>query len=361
MSEHGSVQTPAWLKRAGLVLGLLALIIILLLPAPEGLPWAGKAALASASLLAIWWMTEALPIPVTSLLPLLLFPLLGVMSMQEAASPYADQLVFLFLGGFILAMGVERSGLHKRIALHVIRLTGSGSSRLVLGFMIATAGLSMWMSNTATVMLMLPIAMAVLARMNVADAEETDPHIAPALLLGIAYAASIGGTGTLIGTPPNIVLAGVMRKLYPSGPEIGFVQWMLFGVPLVALFLPLTWLLLVRLLPTTRLKKTPSSSLAAMNVQAELAGLGKLRPTEKRVLLVFLCTAASWIFRAPLDLGGIQLPGLTDVLPQLTDAMIAIAAGVTLFFMPGESGARLFSWNDAVSYTHLTLPTSDLV
>ena len=202
------------------------------------------------------------------------------------------------------------------------------------------------MSNTATVMLMLPIAMAVLARITDEDSQTADPHIAPALLLGIAYAASIGGVGTLIGTPPNIVLAGVMRKLYPASPEIGFVQWMLFGVPLVVLFLPLAWLLLAHVLPTTKLKHAPRSPLADLSVHAELARLGKLRPVEKRVLVTFLATAACWIFRVPIDLGGFHVPGISEILPQVTDATIAIAAGVTLFFMPGESGARLLTWDD---------------
>jgi solute carrier family 13 (sodium-dependent dicarboxylate transporter), member 2/3/5 len=348
MSKGSAIQTPVMMRRLGLILGAAVFLIIMLLPEPAGLGREGKIALASAALLALWWMTEALPIPVTSLLPLLLFPLFGVLDMQSAAAPYSDQLVFLFLGGFILALGVERSGLHRRIALHVIRRVGTGQARLVLGFMLATAGLSMWISNTATVMLMLPIAMAVLTRTG-GQSEAGMRGFPTALLLGIAYAASIGGTATLIGTPPNIVLAGVMRKLYPSGPEISFVQWMMFGVPLAAVFLPLVWVLLVRVLPSTRVRIIGSSQRAHISVQQELAALGPMQPVERKVLLLFLLTALGWVFRIPIDVGLFRLPGISDVLPQVTDATIAVTSGVLLFFVNRGRGQRLLTWSDAQS------------
>lgn len=336
------------MRRLGLLLGAVAFLAIALLPEPAGLGREGKMALASAALLALWWMTEALPIPVTSLLPLLLFPLLGVLDMQSAAAPYSDQLVFLFLGGFILALGVERSGLHRRIALHVIGRIGASESRLVLGFMLATAALSMWISNTATVMLMLPIAMAVLS--NTGSRHSPSARgFSPALLLGIAYAASIGGTATLIGTPPNIVLAGVMRKLYPNGPEISFVQWMLFGVPLAALFLPLVWILLVRILPGTRVHSAVASRETHSSVRRELETLGPMHPAEKKVLLLFLFTALGWVFRSPIDLGSFRLPGISDMLPQVTDATIAVTSAVVLFFLNGDRDQRLLTWKDVQS------------
>jgi sodium-dependent dicarboxylate transporter 2/3/5 len=341
-----SVQSPALLRGIGLLLGAALFTVILLLPPPAALGAEGKQVLAIAALMAVWWMTEALPIPVTSLLPVLLFPLFGLMSVREAAAPYAHDLVFLFLGGFVLALGVERSGLHRRIALRVIEFVGSGPARLVLGFMLATAFLSMWISNTATVMLMLPIALAVIEQMRPPDTPASFPRFAVALLLGVAYAASIGGTGTLIGTPPNIVLAGVLTQLYPEAPPIGFVQWMLFGLPLVAVFLPLTWLLLVRLLPTTRLQGVAVLGSGREAVRASLRALGPLRRIERLVLAVFVLTAAGWIFRAPLDLGFLRLPGLTDIFPALTDASIALAAAVLLFLLPGEKGKPLFAWHD---------------
>ncbi len=341
-----SVQSPALLRGIGLLLGAALFAVILLLPPPAALGPSGQQVLAIAALMAVWWMTEALPIPVTALLPVLLFPLFGLMSVREAAAPYAHDLVFLFLGGFVLALGVERSGLHRRIALRVIMFVGSGPARLVLGFMLATAFLSMWISNTATVMLMLPIALAVIEQMRPPDASNSFPRFAVALLLGVAYAASIGGTGTLIGTPPNSVLAGVLTQMYPEAPPIGFVQWMLFGLPLVAIFLPVTWILLVRLLPTTRLQGVAVHESGRTAIRASLRELGPLRRVERLVLGVFILTAAGWVFRAPLDLGFLRVAGLTDIFPALTDASIALAAAVLLFLLPGEKGKALFAWPD---------------
>lgn len=346
MAAAQSVQSPALLRGIGLLLGAAIFVAVLLLPPPADLGVGGQRVLATAALMATWWMTEALPIPVTALLPVLLFPLFDLMSVRDAAAPYAHDLVFLFLGGFVLALGVERSGLHRRIALRVIMLVGSGPARLVLGFMLATAFLSMWISNTATVMLMLPIALAVIEQMRPPDAAPSFPRFAVALLLGVAYAASIGGTGTLIGTPPNIVLAGVLTQIYPEAPPIGFVQWMFFGLPLVALFLPLTWLLLVRLLPTTRLQGVRVHESGRAAVRDSLRALGPLRRIERLVLIVFTLTAAGWVFRAPLDLGVLRLPGLTDLFPAVTDASIALFAAVLLFLLPGEKGRPLFAWPD---------------
>ena len=356
MAEARSVQSPASLRGIGLILGAALFIALLLLPVPAGLGRDGMIVLALAALMAVWWMTEALPIPVTSLLPLLLLPLFGTATVQEAAAPYAHQLVFLFLGGFVIAMAVERSGLHRRIALRVILLVGAGPAQLVFGFMLATAFLSMWISNTATVMLMLPIALAVIEQLRAGDtaAGVTDSGNAPpggirfpvALLLGIAYAASIGGIATLIGTPPNIVLAGVLTQIYPDAPAIGFMQWMLFGVPVAAIFLPLCWLLLVRVLPTTRLDRAHASGSGRAAIHGQIRALGPLRRIERVVLFVFLLTAAGWMFRSPLDLGVLRVPGLTDVFPAATDTSVAIAAAVLLFLLPGERGGMLFSWQE---------------
>ncbi|MBN1448743.1 MAG: DASS family sodium-coupled anion symporter [Bacteroidetes bacterium] len=346
MAQARSLQSPGSLRGAGLILGAVLFIAILLLPSPEGLHRHGLIVLALAVLMAVWWMTEALPIPVTSLLPLLLLPLFGVSSVQETARPYAHELVFLFLGGFVIAMAVERSGLHKRIALRIILLVGAGPAQLVLGFMLATAFLSMWISNTATVMLMLPIALAVVEQMRHSSDAGAGTHFPVALLLGIAYAASIGGIATLIGTPPNIVLAGVLAQLYPEAPTIGFVQWMQFGIPVAAVFLPLCWLLLVRVLPATRLDRGVSAGMGRGTIQHNLGALGRMRRMERLVLSVFLLTAAGWIFRSPLDLGVLRIPGLTDLFPALTDTSIAISAAVLLFLLPGERGGMLFSWQE---------------
>ncbi|MCB2206480.1 DASS family sodium-coupled anion symporter [bacterium] len=346
MPQAQSLQSPAVLRGTGLLLGAALFAVILLLPMPEALGIHGQQVLATATLMAVWWMTEALPIPVTALLPLLLFPAFGMMSVTDAAAPYAHPLVFLFLGGFVLALAVERSGLHRRIALRVILIVGSGPARLVLGFMLATAFLSMWISNTATVMLMLPIALAVIEQVRPDDADTSFPRFAVAILLGVAYAASIGGVGTLIGTPPNIVLAGVLSQLYPQAPPIGFVQWMLFGIPIVLIFLPLTWLLLIRVLPTTRLQHVRIAGEKRTGIRAALLEMGTMKRSERLVLAVFLLTAAGWIFRVPLQIGSLRIPGLTDVLPDITDTSIAMAAAVLLFLLPGEKRRPLFTWHE---------------
>jgi len=343
MSEAGA--SPPALRRSGLLLGLAGFAFILIAPLPEGLGHDGRSVLACAALMAVWWMTEALPIPLTSLLPVLLFPLLGIMPMQQATSPYADQLVFLFLGGFIMALAVERSALHRRIALTVIDAVGSGPRALVLGFMIATAGLSMWISNTAAVMLMLPIATAVIDHRRRDDPNIAQTRFPVALLLGVAYAASIGGVGTLIGTPPNIVLAGVLRKLYPEAPAIGFLQWMLFGLPLVFIFLPVCWFLLVRVLPFTRITRTNVET-NSNALREERDALGSMTMHERTALGVFISTGTAWVFRAPMELGVVRIPGITDLLPWVSDATIAIAAAFALFLLSSGMKSSLLRWKD---------------
>jgi sodium-dependent dicarboxylate transporter 2/3/5 len=343
MAKARSLQTPAWLRIAGLFGGAAAAVLLMLLPSPGGLTGAGQAVLATAAVMSVWWITEALPIPVTALLPLVLFPLLGVMSMTDTAAPYGHELVFLFLGGFVLALAVERSGLHRRIALRVILVVGEGPSRLVLGFMLATAVLSMWISNTATVMLMLPIALAVIAQVRGEQSDENS-SFAVALLLGLAYSASIGGIATLIGTPPNIVLAGVLSKLYPLAPQIGFVEWMTFGVPVAAVFLPVCWIILVRVLPASRLVRGSVNAAGRPALRHALRELGPMQRNERMVLTVFLLTAAGWVFRTPLDIGMLHLPGLTMVFPEITDATVAMTAALLLFVLPGREGGPMFSW-----------------
>ena len=235
-------------QRLGLVLGAVTFAVLLALPAPSGLPDEGWRTAAVAILMAIWWMTDAIPIPATAILPLGLFPMLGILDAPTASAPYANELIFLFMGGFFIAVTMEKWGLHKRIALRIMSVVGSTPNRLVLGFMVATAFLSMWISNTATAAMMLPIGIAVgeMFRPSDAHAEGRPYNFGIALMLGIAYGASIGGVSTLIGTPPNAVLAGAASELLDY--QIGFVQWMGVGLPVTAVMLPLTWLLLTRVL-----------------------------------------------------------------------------------------------------------------
>lgn len=305
-------------QRTGLLLGPVAFALVLVLPAPAGLSPDGWHTAGLAGLMAIWWITEAIPIPATALLPLVVLPVASVGTIRETAAPYANPIIFLFLGGFILAAGLEVSGLHRRLALGIIRLAGTTPLRLIAGFMAATAFLSMWVSNTATVMMMLPIAVSTLAIVE-PDTESPDPHLPIALLLGVAYAANIGGLATLIGTPPNALLAGFMEETY--GLTLGFAQWMTLGLPLVVVALPLCWLLLSRVLFPVGSETTGDSG---DRLVQEWRARGPMRRRERLVAIVTGGTALAWIFR----------PVLSEWLPGLSDAGIAIAGALLLFLIP---------------------------
>jgi solute carrier family 13 (sodium-dependent dicarboxylate transporter), member 2/3/5 len=344
------------MKRFGLFAGILVFLALLILPSLGPLDNAQQHMAAVGALMAIWWLTEAIPIPATSLLPLALFPLLGISSMQDAAIPYSNHLIYLFLGGFLLALGIERVNLHKRIALQVIRVIGTSPSRIVLGFMLATAFLSMWISNTATALMMLPIAMAVTKQItlqapgNAQERKTLERALGMPLLLGIAYAASIGGIGTLIGTPPNIVFAGVLDEMYGRVAEIGFLQWMLFALVLVIIFLPFVWWYLTHVVSDLKAFPVTSDSVKGRDfINRQLQELGKLSKAEFRMLLAFSITALAWIFRTPIEVGDFHIPGLTDIIPALQDSTIAIAAGVLLFLLPSGTKAhkQLMDWDTA--------------
>src|SRR5690606_27729697 len=290
-------------SRVGLIVGPLLFAALLLLPPPAGMTPAGWRTAAVGLLMAVWWITEAIPIPATALVPLLLFPLLGVGSVSAAAAPYANPVIFLFLGGFLIAAALQRCGLHRRMALTIIALVGASPRRLIGGFMAATAFISMWVSNTATVVMLLPMALSVLGLVE--SRSRVGANFGAALLLGLAYAASIGGMGTLIGTPPNALLAGFMDEAY--GVRIGFVEWMLLGVPLVLVAVPLAWLLLSRIL-----YPGPGDAAAggADLIRDELRRLGPLSRAELLVGAITALTAAAWVTRPLLD----------DIVPGLSDA-----------------------------------------
>jgi len=282
--------------------------------------------------MAIWWMTEAIPIPATSLLPLVGLPLLAGRTFQlnSVAMNYANWRVYLFFGGFLIAIAMERTGLHRRIALRLVRRIGTSPRRLILGFLLATAFLSMWISNTATTLMMLPIGLAVIAELR------DRPRFAVALMLAIAYGATIGGVSTLVGTPPNITFVGELRLLFPDSPEITFSRWIAFALPLTLLFLPLAWLVLVH---GVRQEKGAD----AHTIDTELAKLGPLGVGERRVLLVFVATAMLWIFRKDISLGAIAIPGWIRLLPNqsVNDGVVAMAMGLSLFLIRGERGPIL--------------------
>jgi solute carrier family 13 (sodium-dependent dicarboxylate transporter), member 2/3/5 len=322
-----SGHTYRLIQRYGLVLGPVAFVLLLLVPASETLGVAGWRTAAVATLMAIWWMTEAIPIPATALLPLALFPALGVLSPAAAAAPYANEVIFLFMGGFLLAVTMEKWGLHKRIALGIMARVGTSPNRLVLGFMLATGFLSMWISNTATAAMMLPIAIAVGEMFRPQDQKGTY-GFGVALMLGVAYASSIGGIATLIGTPPNAVLAGAASEIL--GYEIGFVQWMGVGVPVAAILLPTAWFLLTHVLyPPGELKGD-----AAGIIDDERSGLGTPSRGERITAVIFILTAFAWVFRTEKSFGDVTMPGLATWLPGIADSTIAIIAATLLFVIP---------------------------
>jgi sodium-dependent dicarboxylate transporter 2/3/5 len=324
------------------------------------MPREARSTLAVTVLMACWWISVAIPIPVTSLLPLVLFPALGVMPSGITASSYANNNIFLFMGGFILALGVQRWGLHRRIALHIVRAIGTNPSRMVLGFMLATAFLSMWISNTATTLMMLPIGLAVIASLSEVTDAPSPGGFAPALLLGVAYSASIGGLATPIGTPPNISFLRIQEIIYPAAPVIPFGRWTLAFLPLVVVFLPITWLVLTRLVFPLKRRDVGAG---ATVIAAELRSLGRIGSAERRMLWIFGTTAVLWITRADLALGPITIPGWAGVIERLVgepfssgnlhDATVAVAMAVLTFLVPGEpdhAGRRraLMDWETAV-------------
>ena len=335
-------------RRIGFFLGPVLFVIFLIVPNIGGMEPQAQRMAAVTLLMATWWVTEAIPISATALLPLVLFPVLGIANAKEASEPYANHLIFLFLGGFFIALAIQKWGLHRRIALRTVTLLGFSPSRLVLGFMLATAFLSMWISNTATVVIMLPIAIAVIRHFedmfDLPGKGGLLPNFGAGLMFGIAYAASIGGVGTLIGTPPNIILAGILEESH--GVRITFTRWLGVGLPLVIVFLPISWFYLTRIACPLRGGGRLSGGKV---IRDELAQMGKMSVQERRVLWVFELVALSWIFSDTKDFGTFTLPGLKSFFPGVTDSTIAMAGAIAMFILPAEglSGKRLLDWKSA--------------
>lgn len=335
---HPSVEPGVRRKMIGLIIGPLVFLLMLLSDPPSGLASDAWRVAAAGALMGIWWITEPIPIPATALLPLALFPALGIGGIEAVSAPYANPVIFLFLGGFLLAEAMNRWELHRRIALMVIVAVGTRPTRLIGGFMAATALLGLWVSNTATCVMMMPIGLSV-ARRVLPDREGPPrPHgesnFAVALLLGIAYASTIGGYGTLIGTPPNALLAGYLRDVY--GYEIGFGQWMMLGVPLVAIGIPLGWLVLAKIVFPTTLEEIPGGD---RSIRDELDKLGRWSKGERWVCIIFFATAIAWVTRPILD----------DFIPGLSDAGIAVIAALVLFLLPIDMarGINVIGWEEA--------------
>ncbi len=323
-------------KKAGLFLGPILFFIILNLPF-EIVSEKGDAVIATAVFMVVWWITEAVSISVTALLPLLLFPILKIMDIGDVGANYGSPIIFLFFGGFVLALALEKVNLHKRIALNIIKITGTTPNKVVLGFMIATAALSMWISNTATAVVMLPIAMSVIGLLvNDADGfTKGDKNFALSVMLGIAFAANAGGVATVIGTPPNSIMIGLLENEYNI--EISFLKWMVIGVPFSALMIWISYLVLVKwMYPNKHLKFTASKDV----INDELKKLGPMSGKEKMVLTIFGVTVFLWIFRTVIN--GI-LPGL-----KLNDTVISIMAAIAMFSIPYnlKKGDFIIDWKD---------------
>lgn len=324
-------------KKLGLFLGPISFFLILSFFNPEGLSPEAQAVLAATVWIAIWWITEAVPISITALLPLILFPLSGGLDLPTTSASFGHKYIFLYMGGFIIAIAIEKWNLHRRIALNIIKVIGSDVRKIVLGFMIATAFLSMWISNTATSVMMLPIGGAIIKQLqdNPNTVENENLIFGKALMLAIAYSASIGGVATLIGTPPNLVLAGVVLDTY--GYEITFLQWFIFGLPISIMLLFICWKYLTSFAFTFKQKEFPGGR---QEIQRLLRNLGKISYEEKVIAIVFGLTAFCWISRSFL---------LQQVFPQLDDTIIAMFFSVVLFLIPTkEKDAPLINWEDAV-------------
>jgi len=328
--------TGAGGRRIGLWLGpLLFLAILWFVDLQPDQPLVTRMA-AVATLMAVWWISDAIPLGATALLPLILFPLLGIMSGRATAPIYVNHVIFLFVGGFMIALAMEQWGLHKRVALWIIRLIGGGPSRLVLSFMIAAAFLSMWISNTATAIMMLAIGLAIIGQLERTLGVEPTHRLSVALLLGIAYGASVGGMATLVGTPPNLSFVRIFEILYPQAESISFGQWMLLGLPVSFTMLALIWLLLTRLF----LRSPSSLRLPPELVRREYRELGRMSFAEAAVLAVFLCTALLWVLRKDLQIGAFVVPGWSGLLPfpeLIEDGTVAIAMALLLFLIPSRT------------------------
>lgn len=319
-------------------MGPLLFLVLLLWPDLFGMPPEAQVMLAVTAWIATWWITEAIPIPATSLLPLVLLPLLDTMPIADVAKAYSNKMVLLYMGGFMIAVTIEKWKLHKRIALTIIHWIGTDSKKIVLGFMVATAFLSMWISNTATSLMMLPIGIAVIIQLDGNEGKfRKGSSLGKSLMLGIAYAASIGGIATLIGTPTNIILASVIKELY--GFEISFGQWMSYGFPVALFLLVICWWYLTNIaFPSTA--GLSDLSAGKSEISKQLQDLGPLSYEEKRVGLVFLLVSLSWISRS--------FEKVNELLPGLDDTVIALVGVLVLFVLPSSKPSeKLLDWKTA--------------
>ena len=326
------------IKQFGLVLGPLLFTFTLLFFKPEGLSPEGVAVLATTIWVAIWWILEVVPIAVTAMLPIILFPITGAMELSTTTAAFGHKYVFLYIGGFVLAIAIEKWNLHKRIALTVINIIGTSVSKIILGFMIATAFLSMWISNTATTVMMLPIGMAIILQLkdNPETKEDENEIFGKALMLSIAYSASIGGVATLIGTPPNLIFAGILEEQY--NVEMTFSKWIIYGLPISIILLFICWKYMTTVAFSFTQKDFPGGK---AEIKRLLKNLGKISYEEKTVLIVFCITAFLWMTRSFL---------ISKLIPAIDDTIIAMASATILFILPTKKRKekKIINWESAV-------------
>ncbi len=327
-----SKHTRSNAQIAGLISGPILFALVLFIDFVPAKPVVSRMA-AIALLMSVWWITEAIPLAGTAILPMILYPLMGILPGKATAPIYFNSTIFLFIGGFMIALTMEKWDLHKRLALLTIRAIGGGPSRIIFGFMVASAFLSAWMSNTATTIMMLPIGLSIILKMEEEFGEADTHRFALCLMLGIAYAASMGGMATLVGTPPNLVLQRTFQLTFPEAPPISFGIWMIMAVPVAVCMVVIIWVVLTKLIyrPPGHLRVDPKI------VNNEYKALGPMTYEEKVVAIVFILTAVLWVFRKNLVLGFVTIPGWSNLLPTsklIDDGTVAIFMASLLFLFP---------------------------
>lgn len=334
MYHPSRLSTAISIRKAAVCLALAGLL--LLAPVSADFTHAVRFTAAIALLMALLWLTEAIPMGLTALIPLVAFPLAGINSMEKTAAPYASSAVFLFMGGFLVAATFERWGLHRRMAFFTLRSVGTEPRRIVFAVILVTAFLSMWISNTATTLMMTPIAVAVVGGLG------KEARTAEATLLGVAYGASLGGIGTPIGTPTNLIFLGAARELFPDLPAITFAQWMLFGAAYLVILVPVCWLIVV---VTARVPRGAAIPLETLGIEKP----GAMSRGEKTALLLCGATALLWMFRADISLGATRIAGWANLFPagkMINDATVAIAMAILAFLLPASKEQRLLGWEE---------------
>ena len=323
-------------KRNGIIIAVILAVIILLFVDLDRSNHQVTVMTSIAVLMSILWITEAIPLAATSLIPLILFPIFGILNTSEIAGSYINSIIFLFIGGFMIALAMERWGLHKRIALKIITVVGGSPNSIIFGFMIAACFLSMWVSNTATILMMLPIALAIISRMENQFGKEETHNFTLALLLGVAYSCTIGGLGTLVGTPPNLVFVKTLNILYPNAPEVSFSKWMLMAFPITLILLLFTLFLLTKIL----FKIDRALTVQKNFIKEQYNKLGKFTFEEAVVSVVFSITALLWIFRSDINIGVLKIPGWSNLFGQpeyINDGTVAVTMAFILFLIPSQN------------------------